>query len=329
MVSISALRYALIAADRSFKSLSQLVWNDNPIVRSTLFAESKISIDGQPMLIFMPLRPDVLHRVERLLPLKRHITSPIVPRLSLLRREMRFTTTTGEEDFCDILLEPLHEGVEFNFALQTAQCDAEYATDLLLAIENLQAALKIADISLNNLREENLVYSAEGVLYPIRWYYATAGAGNDTLAFERLHSKVEQLADKMLLCDSEPVEYKTSLPDLSGYKNHLALAEGLIAIESDTGWGFMDCECNIVIQPQYRWVSKFCEGRAVVESSEGLGLIDKSGNYIITPSYGVVEYNPTTGTTLVEDASGQWALFDYFGEIIIPFGEVDDADMMI
>lgn len=318
-----------MAADRSFRTLPRLSWDNNPIVRSTHFAESRISMDGQPMILFMPLTPHALHRMEQLLPLKRDVTYAIVPHISILRKEMRLTTPTGEEAFCDILLEPTHEGVSFDFALRTAQSDAEYATELLLAIEDLQAALKLADISLNNLREENLIYSPDGVLYPIRWYYATDGAGNDDTDFGRLHSTVEQLADRMLLCDIEHAEYRTAAPDLLEYKNFLAMAEGLIAVENDNGWGFMDCDHNIVIPTQYLWVSKFHEGRARVESHEGMGLIDKGGNYIIPPLYSVVDYNPTTGTTLVEDTSGQWALFDYFGKIIIPFGEVDDADMMI
>ena len=322
MVSISALRYALMRADRNFRRLSRITWDNSPIVRSTHFAESKVRIDGQPMILFMPLTPEALHRVERFLPLKRDITSAIVPHLSLLRQEMRYTTPTGSEELCDILLEPLHEGVGFDIALRTAQTDAEYATDVLLAIEDLQAALKAADISLNNLREENLIYGEDGILRPIRWYYATDGAGNDDASFDCLHSKVEQLANRMLLCDIEPSAYRVTLPDLSGYKNHLAMAEGLIAVENEDGWGFMDCERNIVIPPQYLWVSKFCEGRAEVESREGMGLIDKTGRYIIPPQYAIVDYDTQSGNSSVYNGK-EWAIFDYMGELISPFGETE------
>ena len=322
MVSISALRYALMNADRSFRTLPRITWDSCPIVRSTHFAESRVSIDGKRMIIFMPLTPEALHRVERFLPLKRHLTSSIVPHLSLLRQEMRFTTPTGNEDLCDILLEPLHEGVSFDVALRTAQADAEYAADLLLAIEDLQAALKAADISLNNLREENLIYGEDGILRPIRWYYATAGAGNDDSTFEQLHSGVEQLSDQMLLRDIEPLGYNITPPNISVYKNHLAMAEGLIAIENEKGWGFMDCECNIVIPPQYLWVSKFCEGRAEVESREGMGLIDKTGRYIIPPQYAIVDYDTRSGNSLVYNGK-EWAIFDYMGALISPFGQTE------
>ena len=322
MVSISALRHALMSTSDSFRLLSQLSWDNSPIVRSSLFAESRVMIDGQPMLLFMPLSANALCRAERFIPHKYHLTSPVIPQLSLLRREMRYMQTAGEEAFCDILLEPLPRGMSFQMALNTAISDAEFATDLLLAIEDLQRALRVADISLNNLREENIIVGEDGILHPIRLYYATDGAGNDDCEFERLHSMVAELADKMLLCDAESVTYSPSIPNHSECCDFLAMAEGLIAFRESDVWGFMDCERNIVIPPQYLWVSQFCEGRAEVEGVKGMGLIDKAGNYIIPPIYRIVDYDPRSGNSSVYDGQ-QWAIFDYMGELITPFGATE------
>ena len=303
-----------MTASDSFKTLSQLSWDNSPIVRSTYFAESRVLIDGEPMSLFMPLSSNALHRAERFIPHKYHLTSPIVPQLSILRQEMKFTQPSGEDAFSDILLEPLPRGMGFQMALNTAKSDAEFANDLLLAIEDLQRALKIADISLNNLREENLIVREDGTLHPIRWYYATHGAGNDDAEFERLHTIVAELADTMLLCDVEPATYSPCIPDLSEYSDFLGLAEGLIAFKEVERWGFMDCEHNIVIPPQYLWVSQFYEGRAEVESTEGMGLIDKKGNHIIPPKYRIVDYDPQSGNTQVFDRE-KWMTFDYMGNL--------------
>jgi peptidyl-prolyl cis-trans isomerase SurA len=53
--------------------------------------------------------------------------------------------------------------------------------------------------------------------------------------------------------------------------------EGLAAVEHPTGWGFVDSDNRIVIEPKYEWVNDFREGRAEVQAAEGMGLIDKRG----------------------------------------------------
>ena len=110
--------------------------------------------------------------------------------------------------------------------------------------------------------------------------------------------------------------------DVSAYRNTLGMAEGMIAVETDNGWGFIDCCGRVVIPPQYHWVSKFNESRAEVETSNGMGLIDKSGRYIISPDYCIVDYDPVTGHSMVNDGSS-WAEFDYSGNIITEWGEAE------
>ena len=88
--------------------------------------------------------------------------------------------------------------------------------------------------------------------------------------------------------------------------------EGLIAVESQKGWGYVDYNCHEVIKPQYLWANDFCEGRAEVQTKRGMGLIDKQGNYIIDPIYEAVEFDVEKGVVRVCQKK-RWALFDYSG----------------
>jgi hypothetical protein len=89
--------------------------------------------------------------------------------------------------------------------------------------------------------------------------------------------------------------------------------EGLAAVEHPTGWGFVDSDNRIVIEPKYEWVNDFHEGRAEVQCAEGMGLIDKRGEYIIPPCYKIVEFDTVSGYSQVLGDEG-WMTFNYEGE---------------
>lgn len=324
MATISAFRNALNSPIEHFRTIPNIVWNGCPIVRSTYFAECRATLAGCPVMVFMPLTNDALQRVERLCTLKKHLTSQLVPQLTILRQEMRYNTVS-DDGFEDILLEPYHFGNTLSECLNVATTDNSIVPTLLAAIDTLQEELQRANISLNNVRAENLILDSNNTLRPIRWYYATEGAGGDDGAFNELRTKIASVVesaaentDTMLLREPDTATYNVVGYDPSLYINHLDMTEGLIAVETLRGWGFIDCDGNIVIEPQYGWVSQFCEGRAEVETVEGMGLINKSGEYIILPEYNIVDYDHITGNSLV-NKDDSWALFDYSGEIIEPF----------
>ena len=115
-------------------------------------------------------------------------------------------------------------------------------------------------------------------------------------------------------------------PDFDGYNvaqpldGHLSvrlMREGLAAVEDATGWGFVDSDNRIVVEPKYEWVSDFREGRAEVQTAEGMGLIDKHGEYIILPRYKIVEYDAVSGCSQVLGQEG-WMVFDYEGVQLQP-----------
>lgn len=110
----------------------------------------------------------------------------------------------------------------------------------------------------------------------------------------------------------------TALRRLKGHRWCSNLFEGLVCVEDETGYGFVDASNRVVIPSHFLWANDFHEGRAEVQTAEGMGLIDKQGGYVIPPHYEIVEYDPATSLSLVRRA-GNWARFDYLGRQLTRF----------
>lgn len=71
-----------------------------------------------------------------------------------------------------------------------------------------------------------------------------------------------------------------------GFENPGDFSEGLAPVRVDNKYGFINKQCNFVIQPQYSGAAGFSEGLAAVENGSSLtGFIDKSGNWVIEPKF--------------------------------------------
>ena len=318
MATISSLRIALGQPERFFERLKQVVWDGGEIVRSTYFAQTRITLEGKPFMLCMPLCATALRRVERFLPLRRHLRSLIVPKMEILRDEMLHQLPDSSYRHCDILLEPLPEALPFADAMANVG-DKEEAATYLASLDALKQELIAADISHNNLREDNLVIDTQNRLYPIHWYYATDKAGGDIEAIERLRTKIASIQGNMELHQSEREPYCASSA-LDKYIYAGDMHEGMIAVESEAGWGFVNYNCEEVIKPQYLWANNFCEGRAEVDTPQGMGLIDREGNYIIAPQYDSVEFDVENGWSRV-CKDNMCALFDYSGDQLCDWSE--------
>lgn len=317
MATISDFRAALASPASYFKRLTDIAWPEGVIIRSTYFAEAVIERSGRPCLLCMPLHPDALRRAERFVVRKRYITSPVVPRIEILRDEMRCGNAA-----CDILLEPLPRGVTLAEAISDA-ADATEAAALAAALDAMQAALEKAGVSLFNLREENIVVEASGAMHPVRWYYAAEGCGSDVQALDRLRARIAGLFP-----DEQPVQHTAAERTAASCDGHLEMNpmfEGLSAVLDSTGWGFVDCDNHPVIRPRFKWVDNFREGRAMVMTRNGMmGLIDRQGRYIIRPRYKIVEYDPRSGNSYVRRGN-KWGVFDYSGHLIEDFSNIKPA----
>lgn len=316
MVTISALRSVLNQPVAHFKRLRDVVWEEEQIVSSTLFAQARVKLRGGYYLLCMPLQGDAMQRVEHFLPLNKHLHCGVVPRIEILREEMRYTSSRGTEHFCDILLEPLPDALPLKDAIATA--GGEDIASLRSAVDALQEQLHKADISHNNLRTENILIDRLGALYPIRWFYATGGKGGDDAALESLRATLDTLSNEEQGRERDAVIPAAAL-DKYIYAGNLH--EGLIVVESEAGWGFVNCNCEEVIKPQYIWANDFCEGRAEVQTESGMGLIDKEGNYILDPIYEDVEFDVREGLVRACQDNKQ-ALFDYSGRQLCEWDEI-------
>lgn len=112
---------------------------------------------------------------------------------------------------------------------------------------------------------------------------------------------------------------------LTGHRWTSHAFEGLVCVEDEGGYGFVDTDNRPVIPARFRWAGDFREGRAEVETETGMGLIDREGRYVIRPEYEIVDYDPAQSVVRVRQ-HGRWALFDYLGRRLTEFGEADDRE---
>lgn len=73
--------------------------------------------------------------------------------------------------------------------------------------------------------------------------------------------------------------------DATKYSRVLPFSEGLAAVRSDRGWGFIDKRGQEIIRPQFAEVSSFSEGLAPVQVNGSWGFIDRQGQMVIAPQY--------------------------------------------
>lgn len=88
------------------------------------------------------------------------------------------------------------------------------------------------------------------------------------------------------------------------YINAKPYSEGLAAIKTEDGWGFIDKEGATVIEPGLEAVGSFSEGlcAAIVNPGEKWGYIDKSGNVAVGGAY-TAAADFSDGFALVKDGN--------------------------
>lgn len=288
------------------------------LMRTTRFAEAEILWQGHRWLLALPLSPAALFSLERTLQQMARCSSPWLPECRLLRSEMRWCGPTGESRSCDLLLQLLPEGRSLEEAM-----GCEGGERLAEALDALQCELRRLHLSHGNLRRDNLRWTGQRFV-PIRFYDAAPGCPErDEEAFAALRQEVLQASGMPGVSDVEAgYEVPCRWPGHCWVSN---LFEGLVCVEDETGYGYVDAGNRPVIASQYLWAGDFHEGRAEVQTAEGMGLIDRQGRYVIPPEYEIVSYIPAESIALVRQ-NGRWAQFDYLGKRISPF--VEDGQLL-
>lgn len=310
---------ALLTPDISFKTLADLhaLTDSNGLprlTRTSRFVEARIEWRGGHYLLSMPLTSGALPRIERAASQLRRFNTPWLTRYRILPCEMCWCDPSGAERATDLVLEELPAGCDFAQALLT-----EEPSTLLPALDALEGVFIELNLTHNNLKGENLRWS-DGRLIPLRYHDARIGGPReaDAAAFESLRGEITRKAGQQQTLTDTSAAY-SSPRTLTGHRWTSHVFEGLVCVEDDGGFGFVDTANTPVIAAQYLWAGDFHEGRAEVETPEGMGLIDRQGNYIIPAEYEIVDYDPATSVARVR-RNGLWALFDHLGRRITEFG---------
>ncbi len=312
---------ALLTPDLSLRTLTEARVETHAdglpeLMRTTRFVEARIGWQGRRWLLSMPLTPSALPRIERTaLAVKRFNTATLAD-YRILPGELRWTDAAGREQACDLVLQLLPEGCDFAEALL-----AESSDTLLEALDTLERELAELDFAHNGLKAENLRWSG-GRWVPLRYHDARIGGDRsaDTEAIEALRRKIAERPATPAVHDTAAL-YDPVGP-LEGHRWTSHLFEGLICVEDETGFGYVDAQNRPVIASRYLWADDFHEGRAEVETPTGMGLIDREGNYVIPPEYEIVDYKAAESVVYVRK-NGLWALFDYSGRQRTEFGTID------
>lgn len=285
------------------------------LMRTSRFAEAEISWRGMRWLLFMPLSPTALASVERTASQMARLNTELLTEYRILPGELRWVDASGALHTASLILQRLPEGCSFDEALISVP-----AQRLDAALDELREGLHTLRFTHNNLRPENLRWTGSRFI-PLRYHDARFGAPcSDDEAFAALHERIRQATGTETLSDTTATY--TALPRFDGHRWVSHIFEGLVCVEDESGYGFVDTENREVIPARFRWAGDFHEGRAEVETDTGMGLIDREGRYVIPPRYEIVDYDPAESIVRVRH-EGRWALFDYLGHRLTEFGAVE------
>ena len=316
---------ALLTPDMAFATLAdarpQTDESGMPrLVRTTRFAEARIEWQGRRWLLSMPLSSGSMHRITRSAPAIRKLRTELLADYRILPGELRWVAAAGREQCCDLVLQHLPDGRDFDEALLSEDSDR-----LLAALDRLEAGLRELDFVHNNLKAANLRWS-EGRWVPLRYYDARVGEGADAsvdaAAFEELRRRISEAPAPQGIVSDTTAAYDAHRP-LTGHVWTSHEFEGLVCVEDADGYGYVDAENRPVIPARFIWADDFHEGRAEVETPTGMGLIDREGNFVIAPEYEIVDYDPV-GSTIRVRKDGRWAMFDYLGRPLRESGTTTD-----
>lgn len=290
------------------------------LMRTTRFAEAEIDWRGERWLLSLPLSPAALAAVERTASQAGRLNTEWLTEYRILPGELCWVDATEHPQSCDLVLQRLPAGRSFAEALLT-----EPAERLLAGLDALQAALRELGFSHNNLRAGNLRWCG-GRFIPLRYHDAGFGTPDgDAEAFEDLRRQIRAAGDPMQVSDVA-ADYAPQRR-LTGHRWTSHVFEGLVCVEDDDGFGFVDTDNNPVIASRFTWAGDFREGRAEVETPGGMGLIDRHGRYVIPPEYEIVDYIPAESIVRVRK-NGRWAEFDYLGQRLTEFGMNNEENAM-
>lgn len=286
--------------------------------RSSRFAEAEIVRGEEQALLFLPLDAEAVLSVEHTAGLLRRIVSPWLLPYRILPDELVWCDSQMQQQRTDLLFQPLPAGKPLSEAVASVR-----GALLLAAIDRLEAELRRVGFAHRNLKIANLRWCGDRIV-PLRYHDACIGEGmaDSPEAFEALRRYVRERTGYAEADDKALERISCAATDWEdAYLWVGNCFEGMICVENEAGYGYVNLDGKVVIEPRFLWADDFHEGRAAVRTESGMGLIDRTGAYILAPCYEIVEYDPATSISLVRQ-NGLWARFDHLGRLLCAFGEI-------
>lgn len=310
--TIVAFSEFLLDAEPSFKTLRrvEVIKRDNsPIITCTSrFAEAQIMLDGKRYILSIPLKGEIDPAVERLCLSLERASASFLTEYRLLKGEVTLKGSMGQEICCDVILHAIPDGERIDRAA------AFVATSRLrAALELLKCEMKSIGFIHRNLKPENLIYGEDGRLYPIRYNYARFEASeseveSDLRNIEEFMAGIAEVAE--IGEYTSPTEYDNLLP----YDKVYPMQDTMRRVCKGGLYGYLDCNNQEIITPQYIYAENFFENRAVVQTSDGkMGVIDHSGHWVIEPEYDMIGFENGRFEARIGE---EWTELDYLGIII-------------
>jgi|GEM_PF-1486591 hypothetical protein len=93
--------------------------------------------------------------------------------------------------------------------------------------------------------------------------------------------------------------------------------EGLLPLELEDGFGYINTDGKIAIGPKFKKAHRFSEGLAAVSDGKKYGFINKTGSYIIAPVYAIAK-TFSEGLAAVSTDGKRFGFIDRHGTMVIP-----------
>ena len=311
--SIVEFRNALCEPSAYFCTLQNIEANTATICRSRHFAECRATIDGRNAIVYAPISPEATRLMHGAISTLRNTASRLCSELTFHACELKRANGAT----CSVFVEWVAWGRPLSEAIYTSSQSA-----LLAELEALSEMLHKNNISINNLKAENIIVDNLDKWHLTHQYYTTSSTSHDDNAIECLRQLIEQnaLTDLDTHCLGEAMsEYSVSEP----------MHEHRRQIEENGLVGFADESGNKVIECKYLSATRFVEHRSVVTlPNHRMGVVDIDGNEIIATEYDAIKYDVESGESwaLLDNKA---ARFDYLGNQLTEWQDIDELDIEI
>ncbi len=270
-----------------------------------LIVEGECGLNGHLMSLIIPMSEA---SIERYREISKELIAHRLPLLSQYEMCRMRCTKMGDRSqplSVDVITQRLPHGELLSTMVEGAS--PREVERLYGAVANLERYIKISGVRFRDLRAVDMIYGEDGRLYPFRYDYLEFDIerGECIEECDALRREIEWLSGYSASSWeylSEESPYSTTLCDvLGGYISCRAASEGLIAVESLDGWGFVDSLNRVVVAPKYLSVTDFAGGRSVVRSmdNERYGVIDIRGEYLMRTIYDSIKVDTSTGEMIL------------------------------